>query len=80
MAKHHCNQTVGFADRLNQTISDTGITKKRLSELIGVTRGNLYAWCWGDTMPNSLYLARMCKVLKVSADYLLFEERGQNGS
>lgn len=79
MAKKHYNQTVGFADRLNQAISDMGISKKKLGELIGCDRRNVYEWCWGDTMPNALLLARMCKVLNVSADYLLFGERGNNG-
>lgn len=80
MAKRHYNQTVGFADRLNQAISEKGISKKKIGELIGCDRRSVYEWCWGDTMPNSLSLARMCKVLNVSADYLLFGERGQNGS
>lgn len=78
--KKHYNQTVGFADRLQQAIYDKEISKKKLAELIGCDRRSVYEWCWGNTMPNSLLLARMCKVLNVSVDYLLFGERGQNGS
>lgn len=74
MAMKHYNQTVGFADRLNRAISDKGISKKKLGALIGCDRRTVYEWCWGDTMPNALLLARMCKVLNVSADYLLFGE------
>ena len=81
MAKKHCNQTIGFAERLEQLLYDKNLSKKELGELIGVERKTVYSWLWGDTMPNSLYLARICKVLKISAEYLLFgEERGQNCS
>jgi len=77
MARKHYNQTVGFAERLSNTIADNGISKKKLGELIGCDRRIVYQWCLGDTMPNSLLLAKMCKVLNVSADYLLFGERGK---
>lgn len=80
MSKKHYNQTIGFADRLEQTLYDKDMSKKRLGELVGVGRSTVYSWCWGDVMPNSLVLARICTVLNVSADYLLFGERGQNGS
>ena len=81
MAKKHYNQTVGFADRLNKAISDIGMSQKQLAEKIGMERKAVSMWANGYSMPNSLILARICKVLNVSADYLLFGERGDvNGS
>lgn len=77
----HYNQIVGFADRLNEAISDIGMSQKQLAEMIGMERKTVSMWVNGYLMPNSLILARMCKVLNVSADYLLFGKRGDaNGS
>lgn len=76
MAKKHYNQTVGFADRLNEAISDIGMPQKQLAEKTGMERKAVSMWVNGYSMPNSLILARIYKVLNVSADYLLFGEKG----
>ena len=76
MAKKHYNQTIGFADRLNQAMYDKDINATQLGRLVGMERKTVYSWQWGDSMPNSLILARICKVLGVSADYLLFGSGG----
>lgn len=81
MAKKHYNQTVGFADRLSKSMKTKNINNTKLAEKIGMERKTVSMWVNGYSMPNSLILARMCKVLNVSADYLLFGERGDvNGS
>ena len=81
MAKKHYNQTVGFADRLSKSMKTKNINNTKLAEMIGMERKTVSMWVNGYSMPNSLILARMCKVLNVSADYLLFGERGEvNGS
>lgn len=74
MRKHY-NQIEGFADRLSKLMHDRNISGKRLADLIGMERKAVYMWTNGYSMPNSLILARICKVLNVSADYLLFGER-----
>ncbi len=79
MARRHYNQTIGFADRLNQTLYDRNMSATKLGGAVGVERKTVYMWTGGYSMPNALILARMCKTLNVSADYLLFGERGQNG-
>lgn len=76
MAKKHYNQTIGFADRLNQAMYDCDMNASQLAKLIGMERKTVYTWQWGYAMPNSLILARICKVLGVSADYLLFGSGG----
>ena len=81
MAKKHYNQTVGFADRLSKSMKTKNINNTKLAEMIGMERKTVSMWVNGYSMPNSLILARICKVLSVSADYLLFGERGDvNGS
>lgn len=81
MAKKHYNQTIGFADRLSKSMKTKNINNTKLAEMIGMERKTVSMWVNGYSMPNSLILARMCKVLNVSADYLLFGERGEvNGS
>lgn len=77
MAKKHYNQTIGFADRLNQAMYDRDMNASQLAKLVGMERKTVYTWQWGYTMPNSLILARICNVLGVSADYLLFGSGGQ---
>lgn len=74
--KKHYNQTIGFADRLNQAMYDRDMNASQLAKLVGMERKTVYSWQWGDSMPNSLILARICKVLGVSADYLLFGSGG----
>lgn len=74
--KKHYNQTIGFADRLNQAMYDRDVNATQLAKLVGMERKTVYSWQWGDSMPNSLILARICKVLGVSADYLLFGSGG----
>lgn len=76
MAKKHYNQTIGFADRLNQAMYDRDMSASQLAKLVGMERKTVYTWQWGYTMPNSLILARICNVLGVSADYLLFGSGG----
>lgn len=73
--KKHYNQTVGFADRLNQALYDRNISAQKLAKLVGMDRKTVYCWTNGYSIPNALILAKMCKVLHVSADYLLFGER-----
>ena len=47
MAKKHYNQTVGFADRLNEAISDIGMSQKQLAEMIGMERKSVSMWVNG---------------------------------
>lgn len=77
MAKKHYNQTIGFADRLNQAMYDGDMNASQLAKLVGMERKTVYTWQWGYSMPNSLILARICKALGVSADYLLFGSGGK---
>lgn len=78
MAKKHYNQTIGFADRLSSSMMHKHINNTQLAEMIGMERKSVSLWVNGYSMPNSLILAKMCKVLDISADYLLFGEKEKN--
>lgn len=62
----------GFADRLRNLWIASGKTQKEIAEQIGITRGTFESYIYADVMPNAFYLARICIVFNVSADYLLF--------
>lgn len=68
----------GFAVRLRKLWIKSGKTQNEIAHQIGVTRGTFSNYIYGDVMPNSLYLARLCRVFHVSADYLLFGEEMDN--
>lgn len=67
----------GFWDRLEETIYSKNRTKKDVARQCGFDRKIL------NKRKNSYiilpYFARLCSALNVSADYLLFGERGGEG-
>lgn len=62
----------GFPERLTLAIEAQGITTRQLCECTGKERKTIYAYKYGDSSPDAVTLARMCCLLQVSADYLLF--------
>lgn len=48
-----------------------GLTQEQLGALLGVTRQAVSKWESGQTVPDTITVARLCKVLHVSADYVL---------
>ena len=50
------------------------MTQAEIGRRIGFERKSVSAWINGDYAPNVLALARLCKLFRVSADYLLFGE------
>lgn len=71
MNKHY-NTLFGFSERLKSEMENKKMTRKTLAERICMERKSVYSWVDGYSMPNALILAKICKVLNVSADYLLF--------
>lgn len=62
----------GFPERLTQVIEEKQITTRQLCECTGKERKTIYAYKYGDHSPDAVTLTRMCCLLQVSADYLLF--------
>ncbi len=69
----------GFPERLTEAIEAQGITTRQLCECTGKERKTIYAYKYGDHSPDAVTLARMCCLLQVSADYLLFGTKKNNG-
>lgn len=58
----------GLWERINDEIRKQNRTKKDVAEQCGFNRKTLYGYC-NISLPN---LAKLCKELNVSADYILF--------
>ena len=55
-----------------QAMDRADMSAPQLAERIFCERKSIYAYCYGYTAPDAVRLARICKVLHVSADWLLF--------
>lgn len=72
MAKVKRYPPTGFPERLNQAIYDRGLTKAGVAREIGVDRKSIILYTYGESTPDVTVLRRLCTVLNVSADYLIF--------
>lgn len=72
MAKVKRYPPAGFPERLDQAIYDRGLTKAGVAREIGVDRKSIISYTYGDSTPDVDILRRLCTVLSVSADYLIF--------
>lgn len=48
-----------------------GMTQAELAQALGVTQDSISLWELGKRYPDTQYLAPLCRVLQISADYLL---------
>ena len=58
-------------DRIAAARKLAGLTQEQLGELLGVTRQAVSKWESGQTVPDTITVARLCEALHVSADYVL---------
>ena len=63
-----------FQDRLAQSRRAAGLSQAELGEKVGVSRQAVSKWESGQTSPDTKTLTLLCRVLGVSADYLLLGE------
>ncbi len=47
------------------------LTQKQLAEKIGITQDSISLWETDKRLPDTQYIIALCKVLEISADYLL---------
>lgn len=69
----------GLSERLEKSWIASGMTQAEIGRRIEFERKSVCAWINGDYAPNVLALARLCKLFRVSADYLLFGEEDKSG-
>lgn len=60
-----------FKERIAEALKYSGISQKQLSEMLGISEGNITNWKKGDNLPSVEVLVKLCKIFDVSADYLL---------
>ena len=63
-----------FSDRLNQIISDSGLTKTAFAKRIEVSQGFVSQLCSGSFNPSPRTISAICRGFNVSRDWL---ERGE---
>lgn len=66
-----------FNERLRDLWLESGLTQKQIAERIHADRKSVSKWISGEFNPNLLYFMRLCRLFRVSADYLLFGEEGK---
>jgi transcriptional regulator with XRE-family HTH domain len=59
------------ARRLRLCVLQSERTVREIAEAIGQSTSTVYRWMDGSAVPSALGLARLCRVLGVSADWLL---------
>ena len=60
-----------FAERLREAMTDRGVGVYKLAEEAGVCFTTVYCWLRGERVPSGSLIPQLCRVLDVSADWLL---------
>ena len=58
-------------NRIYNLIVESGMTQTEVARQIGCTKNLVNGWFNGYHLPSAEYIAPLCKVLGVSADWLL---------
>lgn len=61
-----------FSKRLYDTYIKSGLEVSAIAKRTGLSRSSVYGYMYYGITPHINALAKLCKVLNVSADYLLF--------
>ena len=60
-----------FCERLAVELKACGLTQKELAEKLNIDPANITNWKKGINLPSLEVFFELCKLLDVSADYLL---------
>lgn len=47
------------------------LTQEQLAKKIGITQDSISLWETNKRIPDTIYIIELCKILNISADYLL---------
>ena len=64
-------ELVDIQKRLREVIKNSGIEQKEIAKLIGVSPQTVSKYMCKDIFPALDTLAKLCRVLDVSSDYIL---------
>ena len=56
---------------MSDFIKETGLSKRKFAEKVGVSAMSVSDWTTGKIQPNAESIFLICKTFDVSADYLL---------
>ena len=60
-----------FSERLIEELNSCGLTQKELAKKLNIDNANISNWKTGRNLPSLELFYELCKILDVSADYLL---------
>lgn len=72
--KHY--QPEGFSARLYESYIKSGLEITEISKRTKMARSSVYGYMYYGITPNITALAKLCVVLNIDADYLLFGKEG----
>ena len=65
---------MSLGERITLARKQAGLSQEQLGEKLGVSRQAVSKWESGQTNPDVTYVARMCRLLEVSSDWLLLRK------
>lgn len=60
-----------FAVRLNEYLKESGLSKRKFADIVGVSAMSVSDWTTGKIQPNAESIYLICEKCNLSADYLL---------
>ena len=64
-----------IGEKISKARKDVNLTQDQLAELLDVTRQTISKWESDLTFPETIKIAKIAEVLKVSCDYLLRDDK-----
>jgi len=58
-------------EKIKELREKAGYSQSELARRLCVTRSSVNAWEMGTSVPTTQYVAEMCRLFKVSSDYML---------
>jgi len=65
-----------LGERIIRARKEMGLDQAQLAKLVGSSKNALGRWERGQSMPGAKFVLALCSVLHVSADWLIFGQRG----
>lgn len=62
---------MNFNEKLKSVRKERGLTQKNIYEILKVSPNCYASWEQGRTQPDLIMLAKLCRILNVSSDYLI---------
>ena len=71
MSKKRTGTMIGFAERLDQLIYESGMTNRQIGDMVGRERKAIGLYRTGAGIPDGVVICKLCSVLKTTPNYLL---------